>query len=73
MAVQTKEAYTFKQLIGGEWTDAGNSGTWDLIDPATEEVIQQVPFGDEADAQAAVDAAAAAFPEWSRHHPLQAR
>ena len=69
MAVQTKEAYSFKQLIGGEWTDAGNSGTWDLIDPATEEVIQQVPFGDEADAQAAVDAAAAAFPEWSRTTP----
>ena len=71
MAVQTQEAYTFKQLIGGEWTDAGNKGTWDLIDPATEEVIQQIPFGDEADARAAVDAAAAAFPEWSRTTPYR--
>ena len=71
MAIQTKEAYTFKQLIGGEWTDAGNAGTWDLIDPATEEVIQQVPFGGKEDAQAAVDAAAAAFPAWSQTNPYK--
>jgi acyl-CoA reductase-like NAD-dependent aldehyde dehydrogenase len=27
---------TFQQFIGGEWRDASNDGTWDLIDPATE-------------------------------------
>ena len=71
MAVQTKEAYTFKQLIGGEWTDAGNRNTWDLVDPATEEVIQQVPFGNKEDAQAAVNAAADAFPAWSQTNPYK--
>lgn len=71
MAVQTREAYTFKQLISGEWTDAGNRNTWDLIDPATEEVIQQVPFGNREDAQAAVDAAAEAFPAWSQTNPYK--
>ena len=55
----------FKQLIGGNWVDALNGGTWDLINPATEEVIQQVPYGDDRDAQAAIDAAAEAYPQWS--------
>lgn len=55
----------FKQLIGGEWVDAANGGTWDLVNPATEEVIETLPFGDAADLEAAVDAAEAAFDEWS--------
>jgi len=58
--------YRFKQLINGEWIDAIHGGTWDLINPATEEVITQVPFGDGADAAAAIDAAHHAFPAWSK-------
>jgi acyl-CoA reductase-like NAD-dependent aldehyde dehydrogenase len=50
----------FKQLIGGQWVDAANGGTWDLVNPATEEVIETLPFGDAADLRAAVDAAHAA-------------
>ncbi len=57
--------YHFKQLIGGHWVDAANGGTWDLVNPATSTVLQQVPFGDATDAQNAIDAAAAAFPDWS--------
>ncbi len=59
-------AYTYKQLINGEWVDAGNGGTWDLINPATEEVISIMPFGNGGDARSAIDAAAAAFPAWSK-------
>ena len=55
----------YRQFIGGEWVDAAGGGTWDLVDPATEEVITTLPFGDRADAQAAVDAASAAFGAWS--------
>jgi acyl-CoA reductase-like NAD-dependent aldehyde dehydrogenase len=55
----------YRQFIGGAWVDAGGGGTWDLIDPATEEVIATLPFGDGSDAEAAIDAAAAAFPAWS--------
>ena len=29
-------------LIGGEWVEAGN-GTYDIINPATEEVVGQAP------------------------------
>ena len=55
----------FKQLISGHWVDASNGGTWDLLNPATEEVIEQIPFGGAADASAAIDSAADAFAEWS--------
>jgi acyl-CoA reductase-like NAD-dependent aldehyde dehydrogenase len=61
----------FKQLINGEWVDASNGGKWDLLNPATEHVIQEVPYGTGTDATQAVDAAAAAFPEWSHQTAYQ--
>lgn len=64
-------SYPFKQLIGGEWQDARNGGVWTLVDPGTEKAIQEVPFGDAADALAAVEAAAAAFPTWARKTPYE--
>ncbi len=63
--------FIFKQLIDGEWVDAANGKTWDLVNPATEEVLMQVPFGNGADAAAAIDAAARAFPDWSGRNPYQ--
>jgi acyl-CoA reductase-like NAD-dependent aldehyde dehydrogenase len=63
--------YTFKQLIGGHWTDAANGKTWHLIDPGSEDLIQEVPFGDAADAKAAIEAASAAFPMWSQKNPYE--
>ncbi len=55
----------YRQFIDGEWADASDGGTWDLIDPSTEATIATVPFGTRADATAAIDAAAVAFPVWS--------
>jgi succinate-semialdehyde dehydrogenase len=63
--------FMFKQLINGEWVDAENHATWKLVNPATEDVLMEVPFGGAADARAAVDAAASAFPAWSRKTPYQ--
>jgi len=57
-------AYTYKQYIDGEWVDASNGATWDVINPATEEVIRTVPYGNEEDARRAIQAAARAFPAW---------
>lgn len=57
--------YIYKQYIDGEWVEAGNGGTWDVINPATEEVIMTVPFGNGDDAKAAIEAAEKAFPAWS--------
>ena len=58
--------YAYKQLIGGEWRDASNGKTWDVLNPATEECIRTVPFGDGEDCRLAIEAAATAFPAWSQ-------
>jgi len=57
--------YTYQQLIGGKWQDSSNGGTWDVVNPATEEVIRPVPFGNAEDCRLAIEAADAAFPRWS--------
>jgi betaine-aldehyde dehydrogenase len=52
--------------INGQFT-AGTSGrSIEVVNPATEEVIERVPAGNAADVSAAVDAASAAFPAWRR-------
>jgi len=58
--------YTYRQLIGGKWLPSANSGIWAVENPATEEPVREVPFGDAADCRLALEAAAAAFPKWSR-------
>jgi acyl-CoA reductase-like NAD-dependent aldehyde dehydrogenase len=54
----------FRQLIGGQWCDAANGGTWDVLNPATETVVETVPFGGAEDCTRAIDAAHAAFDGW---------
>ena len=51
-------------LIGGAWVEAGN-GTYDIVNPATEQVVGQAPDGSVDDAAAAADAARGAFPAWA--------
>lgn len=53
-------------LIAGERTEGAASDGLDVVDPATEEVIETVPRGGAADVDAAVEAADRAFAEWSR-------
>ena len=55
----------YRMYIDGHWVDARNGGSWKVIDPATEETIQAVPFGDAADAEDAIAAAARAQPQWA--------
>lgn len=50
-----------KMLIGGKWVDAESGKTFDVVNPATEEVIAQVPEGDAPDVDKAVKAARKAF------------
>lgn len=47
--------------IDGQWVAPAATGTIDVVDPATEEVIGHVPGGTEADVDVAVDAARRAF------------
>lgn len=60
-----------KNYINGEWRDAISGKTWQVQNPATEEIITTVPFGDDADAHEAIDAAAAAFKSWSNMNAWQ--
>jgi succinate-semialdehyde dehydrogenase len=55
-----------KQLIDGQWCDASNGNTIPVVDPATEDVVREVPFGAAEDCRAAIDAARRAFSTWSR-------
>ena len=51
--------------IDGTWVEPNGEGTIEVINPATEGVIGSVPVGSESDANAAVQAARAAFTDWS--------
>jgi succinate-semialdehyde dehydrogenase/glutarate-semialdehyde dehydrogenase len=57
--------------IGGQWRKASDSGRFDVIDPATENVVASVASATVEDAKAAVDAAAAAQPGWAEKKPRE--
>jgi succinate-semialdehyde dehydrogenase/glutarate-semialdehyde dehydrogenase len=58
-------------LIGGQWRGAASGKTLPVDDPATGEVLVEVADGDEADARAALDAAAGAQGGWAATAPRQ--
>jgi succinate-semialdehyde dehydrogenase / glutarate-semialdehyde dehydrogenase len=53
-----------QMLIGGEQRAA--SAELEVVNPATEEVVDTVPAGSADDVNSAVEAAKRAFPDWSR-------
>ncbi|MDY5785145.1 aldehyde dehydrogenase family protein, partial [Corynebacterium sp.] len=55
--------------IGGEWRDGSAGETYDVVNPATEEVLATMASGTREDALAALDAAHAARGEWERTNP----
>jgi 1-pyrroline dehydrogenase len=58
-----------KNFVGGEWVDAAEGGTMEVLNPATAEVIAEVPSGTLEDVDRAVQAAKAALPEWLETTP----
>ncbi|HVD57492.1 MAG TPA: aldehyde dehydrogenase family protein, partial [Thermoleophilaceae bacterium] len=58
-----------KLFIDGGWVEPAGSGTIDVVNPATEEVIGIIPEGTPEDADRAVRAASAAFASWSGVDP----
>ncbi len=62
-----------KMLIGADWTSASDGALMDLRNPATGEVLCQVPAGTAADIDRAVRAARQAFDDsaWSRTRPRE--
>jgi len=56
-------------LIAGDWRDAASGGTVDVVNPSDATVITAIADADVEDGLSAVDAAAAAFPEWAATPP----
>lgn len=56
-------------FVAGEWRRSAASRFLDVVNPATGELLGQVPISTASDVDAAVEAAAAAFPEWRRTPP----
>src|SRR5579862_9643769 len=69
MSVAAPPANKVTNYINGQWAASQSSDWRDVVNPATGEVLTSVPLADAADVNAAVEAAAAAFPEWRRTPP----
>ena len=68
---QTAPRYPDTQLlINGEWRNAQNGRTIDVLNPATGEVIGKVAHAEIVDLDAALDAAAKGFKIWSATSPF---
>ena len=59
-----------KNYINGEWKTPTGAHSQDIINPATAEVLGKVTFSTDAEVDAAVKAARAAFPEWRATPPV---
>src|SRR3954466_10101128 len=60
-----------KNFVGGEWVDAVDGGTMEVLNPATGETIAEVPRGTQADVDRAVEAAKKALPAWLETTPQE--
>jgi betaine-aldehyde dehydrogenase len=58
-----------KLYINGQWVAASGCDVFEVVNPATEEIIGTVPAAVQADADAAVLAARSAFEAWSATSP----
>ena len=62
-----------RNFINGEYAEARSGQTAALIDPSTGEVFAEAPVSGEADVDAAMQAAAAAFDGWRDATPSRAQ
>ena len=62
---------TYGHFIGGAWVDGDGGDTIALENPATRQVLARIQAGNRRDVERAVEAAAAAFPKWSKSSAFQ--
>ncbi len=65
-ALQPNNMLSEKCFVDGKWVSADSGATFPVVNPATQEVIGTVPLMGRAETQAAIQAAQAAFPIWSK-------
>src|SRR6476659_7206189 len=66
MTVATATLTKVPNYVNGQWVDSKATEWLDVTNHATGEVIAQPPLSSAAEVAAAIEAAAAAFPEWRR-------
>src|ERR1700728_4258271 len=69
MTVAAPSVLKLTNYINGRWTDSDAPQWRDVVNPATGETLAQVPLAEAGEVNQAVEAAAAAFPEWRRTPP----
>jgi malonate-semialdehyde dehydrogenase (acetylating) / methylmalonate-semialdehyde dehydrogenase len=69
MTVAAPSITKVPNYINGEWTESSTNEWQDVLNPATGDILARVPLADAIEIGRAVDAAAAAFPEWRRTPP----
>ena len=57
---------TIKNYVNGQWIEPENSGTLDVENPSTGEIIAKTPLSTVAEVNRTIEAAAEAFKDWSR-------
>jgi succinate-semialdehyde dehydrogenase/glutarate-semialdehyde dehydrogenase len=62
----TATASLKRMYIDGKWTAAENGRTLGVINPATEEVIEEIAYGGRAETRRALEAAHRAMPAWMK-------
>ncbi|MEU9604487.1 gamma-aminobutyraldehyde dehydrogenase [Streptomyces sp. NPDC048057] len=67
----TTELRRLRNYINGEFRDAADGRTIDVINPATGEAYATSPLSGQADVDAAMEAAEAAFPAWRDTTPAE--
>ncbi|MDB6085264.1 MAG: hypothetical protein JWN43_3145 [Gammaproteobacteria bacterium] len=71
-AVLADEAPTVKMLLDGKFVESQTNEWHDVVNPATQEVLAQVPFATDAEINAAVASAKEAYKTW-KTTPIAAR
>jgi malonate-semialdehyde dehydrogenase (acetylating)/methylmalonate-semialdehyde dehydrogenase len=69
MSTAVVAATKVPHFINGQWVDSTSTEWQDVVNPATAEVLARVPLASAAEVAMAVEAAAAAYPEWRRTPP----
>ena len=62
---------TIRNFINGQWVNSTSTQLLDVRNPATDEVLAQVPLSSRGEVDRAISSAREVFPAWRRTPPLQ--
>ena len=69
MTTATLTETKLTHFINGQWVDSNTKEWSDVVNPATGDILAKVPLADAAETNKAIEAAAAAYPDWRRTPP----